>query len=77
MSLLNSLMRNIRITERDFGRMESKMILHTIISPADIFYKEPEPQAVKKDVFSTDPYFYLDKCENYNRNIFKKKNKII
>ena len=53
------------------------MILHTIISPADIFYKEPEPQAVKKDVFSTDPYFYLDKCENYNRNIFKKKNKII
>lgn len=37
------------------------MVIHTIISPEDIFYKEPERETLKADTFSTDPYYYLIK----------------
>lgn len=48
------------------------MIIHTIISPADIFYKEPEQISKKPEEFSTDPYLYLDKDEYYKKYVQKK-----
>lgn len=45
------------------------MIIHTIISPADIFYQKPQPEAKNAEVFSTDPYYYLNKDEFYQKYV--------
>lgn len=47
------------------------MIIHTIISPADIFYKAPEQVNKKPESFSTDPYFYLAGDEYYKKYVQK------
>lgn len=36
------------------------MVIHTIISPMDIFYRQPSMEVRNSD-FSTDPYYYLER----------------
>lgn len=50
------------------------MILHTIISPEDIFYQKPSGEVKNAETFSTDPYYYLNK-DNYYTRRYSKPNK--
>lgn len=50
------------------------MILHTIISPEDIFYQKPSGEVKNVETFSTDPYYYLNK-DNYYTRRYSKPNK--
>lgn len=45
------------------------MILHTIISPEDIFYQKPSPEVKNAESFSTDPYYYLNKDKYYKKYV--------
>lgn len=45
------------------------MILHTIISPEDIFYQKPSGEVKNVETFSTDPYYYLNKDEYYKQYV--------
>ncbi len=45
------------------------MIIHTIISLEDIFYQKPKSEMKNTQVFSTDPYYFLDKNEYYKKYI--------
>ena len=49
------------------------MILHTIISPADIFYDPKNPPQAKNEVYYTDPYKYLDSDLWSKRNKSRRK----
>lgn len=49
------------------------MILHTIISPEDIFYQKPSREVKNSEPFSTDPYYYLNK-DNYYKKYVQQRN---
>lgn len=49
------------------------MILHTIISPEDIFYQKPSMEVKSEEPFSTDPYYYLNK-DSYYKNYVQQRN---
>ena len=52
------------------------MVLHTIISPADIFYdfsKNMENIKKNEEICFTDPFHYLELDEYYKQNIQMRK----